>query len=120
LPHRPLGTILKRALRLRCPHCGGGRLFVGYFKMHTHCPGCNLKYERAPGYFLGSTYINYGLTAVLYVALHFGIRFDNRTLSRPLAAMCVLVPLYNFRYARSLWLAIDCYFDVAGFDPDND
>ena len=83
-----------------------------------------MKYERAPGYFLGSAYINYGLTTVLltvlYVALHFGGRFDNRTLSGPLAAICVLVPLYNFRYARSLWLAIDCYFDVAGFDPDND
>ncbi len=99
-------------------------MFAGYFKMHARCPNCNLKYERAPGYFLGSTYINYGMTTVLltvlYVALHFGAGFGNRTLSGPLAATCVLVPLLFFRYARSLWLALDCFFDVSGFDSDND
>ena len=55
---QPPTTLLKRALRLRCPRCGGGRLFAGYFRMYAHCPNCNLKYEQDPGYFLGATYIN--------------------------------------------------------------
>ena len=118
--HRSLGIVVGRALRLRCPRCGEGRLFRGWFRMHEHCPGCGLKYERAPGYFLGSAYINYGITAValtaLYVGLHFGAGFSNRQLAAPLAIFCVLLPLFLFRYARSLWLALDSYIDTTGFE----
>ena len=119
---QPPGTLLKRALRLRCPRCGGGRLFVGYFRMYAHCPNCNLKYEQAPGYFLGATYINYGLTAslltMLYIGLHYGVGYDNRTLALPLASVCIAFPLMLFRFARSLWLAMDCYFDSTRFETD--
>ena len=120
MPRQPPGTLLKRALRLRCPRCGGGRLFAGYFRMYAHCPNCNLKYEQEPGYFLGATYINYGVTSslltMLYIGLHYGARYDNRTLALPLAAICMLFPLMLFRFARSLWLAMDCYFDSTRFD----
>jgi uncharacterized protein (DUF983 family) len=123
VPKRPLGVVLKRAVKLRCPRCGDGRLFVGYFTMHARCADCNLKYERDPGYFLGSTYINYGLTAVtitvLYIVLHFMLEFNNRTLAFPLTALCVAVPLLFFRHARALWIAIDCFFDAAGFESDD-
>ena len=92
--------------------------------MYESCPNCKLKYERGPGYFLGSAYINYGLTSMIltaaYVGLHFFGGYSNRTLSLPLAAFCVLFPLYFFRYAQSLWLSMDCYFDVTGFDADQD
>lgn len=90
--------------------------------MYPDCPNCKFKYERAPGYFLGSTYINYGLTAVtltaLYVGFHFGLGYENRTLTPVLVLYCVLFPLFCFRYARSLWLSMDCYFDRSGFDED--
>ncbi|MEX2287494.1 MAG: DUF983 domain-containing protein [Planctomycetaceae bacterium] len=113
-----LGPVWGRALRLRCPRCGGGKLFRGWLSMYESCPNCKLKYERAPGYFLGSTYINYGLTVgtvtVAYVSLHFGFDYDNRTLVWPLVAFVVLFPLFFFRYARALWLAMDCVFDQDG------
>lgn len=74
-----------------------------------------MKYERAPGYFLGSAYVNYGITAVMlmfaYFVLHFGFRWSNRQLALPLSAFCVLFPLWAFRYARAIWLALDCHFD---------
>jgi len=83
-----------------------------------------LKYERAPGYFLGSAYINYGATAVLvtllYVSLHFFARLSNAVLAVPLGLFCVAFPLAFFRIARSLWLGMDFYFDVTEFEPDND
>jgi uncharacterized protein (DUF983 family) len=115
-PPRPaLETLVMRALRLRCPRCGEGRLFSGWFTMPVRCSRCGLKYERAPGYFLGSTYINYGLTAlglvVAYTGLHFGLGLTNRQLAPWLAGFCVLFPLWAFRYARALWLALDCHFD---------
>ena len=92
--------------------------------MYQHCPNCNLKYERAPGYFLGSAYINYAVTAVLvtllYVSLHFFARLSNAALAVPLGLFCLLFPLAFFRIARSLWLGMDFYFDVTGFQSDKD
>jgi uncharacterized protein (DUF983 family) len=115
-PPRPaVETLIGRALRLRCPRCGTGKLFIGWFTMPERCSECRLKFERAPGYYLVSAYINYGLTAVLiialYFALHFGAGWTNRQLTIPLVAVCVVFPLFSFRYARALWLALDCHFD---------
>jgi Protein of unknown function (DUF983) len=119
-PRTSPGELLARSLRLRCPRCGQGKLFTGLFMMPVECPQCKLRYERAPGYFLGSTYINYGVTAVaitvVYLSLHAGAGISNRALAGPLAGFCVLFPLYFFRYARALWLALDAFLDPAAFE----
>ncbi len=113
-------TARSRALRLRCPQCGEGPLFRGFITMHHHCDHCNFIFERAPGFFLGSTYVNYGLTTVsltaLYMGLHYGLDISNAVLAPALLVYCVVVPLIVFRYARAWWLAMDCFFD----DPDTD
>ena len=113
------GTAVRRSLRLRCPRCGRGELFYNLFFMFERCPECGLKYERAPGYFLGSTYINYGFIVLTiipaYMALHYGMGISNETLTIPFVAYCTIVPLFMFRYARAWWLAMDCYCDPVGF-----
>jgi uncharacterized protein (DUF983 family) len=113
-----LGVIFIRSLRLRCPACGQGRLFAGWFRMHTACPRCGLTYKRGPGYFLGSIYFNYGVTAILltvtFFTLFLGFGVSPDVMLWPLAAFSVLFPLWFFRYARSLWLAFDQYFDPHG------
>lgn len=92
--------------------------------MYPTCPNCGLRYERAPGYFLGSAYVNYGIVAgsmtIMYLLLHFVAEISNQVLAGPLIAYCTLVPLILFRYARSWWLAMDCYFDPVGFDETED
>lgn len=114
-PRPPAEVLIGRALRLRCPRCGIGKLFTGWFTMQERCSECRLKFQRAPGYYLGSIYINYGLTAVLitvlYFATHFGVGWSNRELTLPLAVVFVAFPLFTFRYARALWLALDCHLD---------
>ncbi len=126
-PHpssRSLSAIFISGLRLRCPVCGQGKLFRRWFSMYSHCSNCRLKYERDPGYFLGSTYINYAVTAVsvtvLYMVFHFGLEFSNKQLTWWLGAYCILFPLVFFRLARSLWLAMDSFFDVTDlqFEPE--
>lgn len=118
------GTAVSRAIGLRCPRCGEGKLFRNWFVMHPTCPHCHLRYERAPGYFLGSAYINYGFIAltmtVMYMVLHFGAEISNQWLTGPLAVYFVVVPLVLFRYARSWWLAMDCYFDPTSFAESED
>ena len=113
------GTLASRALRLRCPRCGRGALFKNLIVMYDRCPDCSLKYERAPGYFLGSTYVNYGFMAITttsaYMGLHYGLGLSNEILAAPLLAYCILMPIFLFRYARAWWLAMDCYCDPTGF-----
>jgi uncharacterized protein (DUF983 family) len=113
------GTAASRALKLRCPRCGRGPLFKNFITMYDRCPECSLKYERAPGYFLGSTYVNYGFMAItttsMYMALHYGAEISNETLTIPLLVYCIAMPIILFRYARSWWLAMDCYCDPTGF-----
>lgn len=108
-------TSLLRSLRLRCPLCGQGRLFRGWFAMHETCAGCGLKYNREPGYFLGSIYINYILTAILvtggYFGLHFGTDIEPTVNLWTMVAFSVVFPACFFRHARSLWLGMDLFWD---------
>jgi len=105
------GRALSQAVRIRCLYCGEGRLFAGLFRMHPACSECGTRQEREPGYFQDSTYINYGVTAgfstLPYVLLHIGLGWSNRVVMPDF-------PLIFFRYARSLWLALDCFFDPLG------
>lgn len=109
---------LTRALTLRCPACGIGKLFRSLFRMNSGCSSCDFRFERPAGYFLGSTYINYGVTAVLttvsYVTLYFGFGWAKQTLLPGLLLFCGVFPLVFFRFARSLWLSFDCLFDRLG------
>ncbi len=113
-PPLTLGVLLGRAIKLRCPICGQGPLFAGWFKMHPRCEHCGLKYEREPGYFLGASYINYGIIVLpvtfLYIVLHFQFGWPNESL-RWLIAFCLFVPLLTFRHSRAIWLALDCHLD---------
>jgi hypothetical protein len=83
--------------------------------MYPNCSHCGMKYEREPGYFLGSIYFNYGLTAIISLATFFTLYFaadvQPETMQWPLGAFCLIFPLLFFRYARALWLAFDVYWD---------
>jgi uncharacterized protein (DUF983 family) len=108
-------TMLGRALRLRCPRCGDGKLFDGWIRMRSDCTICELHYEREPGFFLGSIYFNYGVTAMILTLTFFGLFLgwdvSPDRLLWPLAAFCLLFPVWFFRYARSLWLGFDQFWD---------
>lgn len=58
----------------KCPQCRRGDIFehsltkVGKFNaMHKHCPTCNLRYEREPGFFFGAMYISYGFSVATFI-----------------------------------------------------
>lgn len=95
-------------------------MFSGLFQMHDQCAACKHRFEREPGYFLGSIYVNYGITSLIititYIALHFGWGYPNGPVMTGLVAFCVLFPAFFFRYARALWVALDCYWDASLYD----
>jgi len=110
-----LATLVFRALKLLCPACGQAKLFRNMLSMDDPCPECGRKYDRAPGYLLGSIYFNYGITSVLVVILYFGLFLGTDLTGKQLlyitSALALLFPLWFFRYARGLWIAMDEKFD---------
>jgi uncharacterized protein (DUF983 family) len=101
----------RRALALRCPRCGRAPLFRGWFAMNTLCAACDLRFERAPGYWIGAIYVNYGVTVTIAVGGFFLLRaLAGWETARQLALwvpFVVLFPLWFFRYSRSLWLGLE-------------
>jgi hypothetical protein len=85
--------------------------------MNERCPACGRRFNRAPGYLLGSIYFNYGVTALLAIAIFVGVCLyygevqTGFRLKALLVAFCVLFPLWFFRYARALWIAFDERWD---------
>lgn len=112
---RSVGTFLQRALRLVCPACGQAKMFRNWIRMQDSCPTCGRKFDRAPGYFLGSIYFNYGVTSFLVVVLYFSLFFSNALSGNQLlwilSGFGLLFPLWFFRYARALWIAFDERWD---------
>ena len=112
---RRFGMLLGRALWLRCPLCGRGRLFRRWLLMHETCANCGVKFEREPGFFLGSIYINYGLTALIVAIVYPILLFNKLAAERYLLigslVFVVLFPLLWFPWARSLWLGFDQWHD---------
>jgi hypothetical protein len=83
--------------------------------MHANCPTCGVRFEREPGFFLGSIYINYGLTALVvaiaYPVLLFGYGLPETPLLVGALAFTLLFPMAVFPWARSLWLGFDQWRD---------
>lgn len=83
--------------------------------MHEACAACGRSFNRDPGYLLGSIYFNYGVTAMLALAMYFAMFFGD-VLTDPqrllvLSAFTILFPTWFFRYARAFWIAFDENWD---------
>ena len=110
-------AVLGRGLRLRCPRCGGGRVFDRVYRVPPGCAVCGLVFEREPGYFVGAIYLNYGVTVLTALAGYFALdRWADASLPVQLAvggAFTVVFPLWFFRHSKGLWLALDYLLDPA-------
>jgi Ca2+/Na+ antiporter len=90
--------------------------------MHKVCSVCGTRFEREGGFFLGSIYINYGLTALI-VAIVYPILVFNEILPTHVAmalalGFVVVFPLLFFPHARSLWMGFDQYWDPRERDEE--
>jgi uncharacterized protein (DUF983 family) len=110
----PLTTLFGRALRLRCPNCGGGPVFVSWSRLVPNCPVCGLGFERGEqGYWLGAYFFNLmametifsvwvaGFLILTWPSPPWGL-FQATTL-----ILMLLVPIGFFPYSKTLFLAFD-------------
>jgi len=79
--------------------------------MRPACPACGLPFTREPGFYLGSIYINYGVTVIvtggLYALLVLGFGLAHELALTACLAVAVALPVLFFRHARSFLLALD-------------
>lgn len=112
--------VFTRALRLRCPHCGGGSVLASWGAAHQwgavrpHCSQCGFRYERSDDrYFAGAMFVNL-LTAELIFLVSFvsgvlltwpNVPWDAFTYGG--AAAMVLLPALLYPVSKVFWLAVD-------------
>lgn len=109
--------LLGRALLLRCPNCGGKKLFYGFFRMRERCAGCGILLERGESdHFIGAYTMNLIAVETL-LALGFlivvvvtwpnppwnALQYGGVVLSALGAVLC-------YPFAKTTWLAIDLIF----------
>jgi uncharacterized protein (DUF983 family) len=104
-------TAFARGGLLRCPACGEGPLFRGWFRMHEACQACGASFLREQGFYLGSIYINYGVTVIvtgaIYALLVLVAGVSHETALATCLVVAVAFPVLFFRHARSFLLALD-------------
>jgi uncharacterized protein (DUF983 family) len=110
------GTMLRRGVTKRCPACGSGHLFEGWFRMKECCPGCGLWFEREEGFFLGAYTVNLaiaeGLLLILAIVPLIALLDANPDLAVwPILvtglAAAILAPVVFYPFSRTIWSAID-------------
>lgn len=104
----------------KCPKCKKGNIFadkgnvflVREPKMHSHCTNCGYRFEKEPGYFIGSLYVSYGLAVAELLSLFIIANSIFESVYWILAVMIVtllLLSFFNFRNARTIWIYIFQY-----------
>jgi len=109
-----------RAVRLRCPNCGQGRLFTSWLRMRERCPVCALKLERGEeGYQVGSYMFNIVAAELVFAAVFVGIVGLTwpsppwKVLEYGGIALMVIAPFAFFPFSKTLFLAFDLTFRPA-------
>jgi len=115
--------LFSRALRLRCPNCGQGRLFTSWLRMRERCPVCGLRLERGEeGYQVGSYMFNIVAAELVFAALFLGAVVLTwptppwKVLEYGGIALMVVAPFVFFPFSKTLFLAFDLLFRPAGSD----
>ena len=108
---------LARALRLRCPSCGGGPLFQSWLRMVDRCPQCGLRTGRGEeGYVVGAYMFNIIAAELIWGALFLALLW--RTWPEPPwelltwggGALMIAMPFLCYPFSKTVFLAFDLLF----------
>ena len=107
-------TVIGRALRLRCPHCGKGPVLSGWAHVRERCSACGFRFERSSDhYFAGAMLTNIIIAELIFVML----LIATLALTWPDvpwgwlqwggAAAMVALPVLLYPFSKVTWLASD-------------
>jgi uncharacterized protein (DUF983 family) len=109
--------MVARALTRRCPHCGSGGLFTGWFTARERCPACGVRLLRGDESWATGTYLfNLVVSELLLMALLATVVVSTwpdppwAVLQVGSLALMVAAPILFYPFARLLFLAFDMMF----------
>ncbi len=114
---RRITTLFLRALRLRCPSCGGHPVILRWFMVSDNCPVCGIRLQRGEeGYWVGAYMFN--LIAAELVWAGSMVTIVWWTWPTPPwtgllvggVLLMVLMPVAFFPFSRLVFLAFDLVF----------
>ncbi|MFD2744496.1 MULTISPECIES: DUF983 domain-containing protein [Sphingobacterium] len=121
-------TEFKAALQAKCPKCRRGNIFANSMygfkaqKMNIHCPHCDLKFEREPGYFYVSMFVSYAFNVAQMISIAVATYVLTGNLENIWLYIFTIFPgvlllaPFNYRYSRVVllyWLSPGLHYDPA-------
>lgn len=117
------GSKLYSILKLKCPRCQEGDLFVvknpyrlKYLdKMPHYCPRCGENFEREIGFYYGAMMISHATTTVIAVIVHSIVFYFYGWEIAPnlIAIVNILIVMFPliFRSSRAIWINFFSKYD---------
>ncbi len=113
-------TMLRRALLLRCPHCGGREVRATYFDFKASCPVCGVRFDRGEeDYWIGGFMLNFIVAElIVVVAIVAAILLTWPAVPWTLVMYGALIPavagpVVAYPVSRNVWFALDLIFRPA-------
>lgn len=109
------GSKMYSIMRMRCPRCQEGEFFTSSpydlknaGNTHEHCPKCNLKYSREPGFYYGAMYVAYALGVALFVTFwaSFNLFFPQLGVGWQvgiISFVSIVAAPYNYALSKIIW-----------------
>lgn len=122
MPHQfqRIATLFIRAMRLRCPNCGGRPIILSWFTICENCPLCGIRLQRGEdGYWVGAYMFNLIAAELIWAGSMVAILWW--TWPQPPwtallvggVVLMVLAPVVLFPFSRLTFLAFDLVFRPA-------
>ena len=106
-----------RALKLRCPNCGCGRMFFRWVKSFEDCSKCGFRFNRGEAdYYIGAYTINLIIAELVVVGMLLAAMIywwpdvPWEKLPYALVVPAILAPVVTYPFSKALWLGIDLIF----------
>lgn len=127
------GSKMYSIVNMTCPQCQEGEFFVSSAynlkkvgETHVHCPKCNLKYAKEPGFYYGAMYVSYAYGVALFTAiivlywLAFR-RFDVWNLLMIMGVLSILLAPAFYHSSKIVWANFFISYDkdaIAKFEKE--
>ena len=115
-------SVFGSVVAMKCPRCHTGDLyqtptfsFKKSFIMYDFCPHCGQKFMLEPGFYYGSMFISYLITAFLmfgfFAIAKFVLDLDITTAFIICAFIIFALFIWIFRISRSIWIHFFVKYD---------
>jgi len=118
---KALFVILWRGLRKKCPNCGRGRIFKGWFSLNNHCSFCGCEFQQREDDTYFFMYISTGvITGIFLISMFFVFPRDFLFGKSVLLVLSIGLFVLTHPYRKGVAIAIDYFVDRKSDFPKHD